>query len=105
MPLASATVPFPIHHPIASSMSEYTYGSGRTLQSYMSWADYIFRDLGLIISDPQHLESTVRLALQAQEFFFAAALHHPDGPQLDYFFKQFINLAALPTPPPAKRLC
>lgn len=88
---------------VTFSVPEYSHGSSRSVQSFVSWAEHLLRDLGLTVPDREHLESTVRLALRAQEFFFAAALHHPDKPQLDHFFRQFITLAAVPTPPPEKR--
>src|ERR1019366_7666700 len=80
MPVPTAIVQFPTDHHVhvTSSAADNAYGSSRTIQSYRSWAEYIFRDLGLIVPERDHLFSTVRLALRAQELYFAAALHQPD---------------------------
>jgi hypothetical protein len=104
MPFPSATVQSSADHHVTSSVADCAYGSSRTIQSYMRWAEYICRDLNLVVPEREHLESTVRLALRAQELYFAAALHHPSESQLDHFFRQFITLSAVPTPPSAKQL-
>ena len=103
MPLPSSTVHFPAGHPIASSAATFAHGRSRSTDSFVRWAEYIFKDLKLTVPARDHLESIVQLALRAQELFFGAALHHPGKAQLDHYFREFITLAAVPTPPPAKR--
>jgi hypothetical protein len=84
-------------------VANYAYGGSRSLESFVWWAECLFLDQKLIVPDRQQLETLVGLALKAQELFFGAALFHPDGHQLDHFFRQFITLSAIPTTPPARQ--
>jgi hypothetical protein len=104
MPFPSATVQSPADHPIPTSAAAYAYGRGRSTESFVRRAVYVFLDNGLIVPAQDHLESIVRLARQAQELFFAGATFHPDESQLDHFFLQFIRLSAVPTPRPLPQL-
>jgi hypothetical protein len=103
VPVPTAIVQSSAERPIATSAAAYAYGSSRTPEGFIRVAEYMFLDLQLIVPDRQQLETLVGLALKAQELFFGAALFHPDRHQLDYFFRQFITLAAVPTPPSAMR--
>lgn len=99
----SASVPCAVKHPVTTSDAAYAYGNSRSVESLVRWAEYVFLDQKLTVPAREHLEAIVRLALRAQELFFAAALFPPDTHQLDHFFHQFIRLCSVPTPPPPRQ--
>jgi hypothetical protein len=74
------------------------YGSSRGLsvQSYVRRALNILANSDILAPEKDRLESVVRLALDAQQAYFSAALFHPDERQLDHFFEEFIQLCAIP---------
>jgi hypothetical protein len=80
------------------SASEPTYSSARSFsaQSYVRRALNVFSNLEIVVPGKDHLELLVRLALDAQQLFFAVALFHPGETQLDHFFDEFIRLCAIP---------
>ena len=82
------------------STPEPTYGSSRSLsvQSYVRRALNVFLDNELVVPGDDHLELIARLALEAEQLFFTAALYHPEEAQLSHFFKAFVMFCALPTP-------
>jgi len=56
----------------------------------------IFVAHDLVAPEQDQLAAIVRLALKAQELYFAAAVYHPDETQLNHFFDGFVQLCAIP---------
>jgi hypothetical protein len=99
MPFPTATIHSPADQPSAtSSTAAYSRGRGRTTESFVREAEYVFLEHELIVPAREHLEPIVRLALQAQQLYFAGVLFEPDAAQLDQFFYAFIRLCAVPAP-------
>jgi len=69
-----------------------------SLQSYVHRAIEVLAELEVVVPSKDCVLSLVRLALDAQESFFAAALFHPDEANLNHFFHEFVRLSAVPYP-------
>jgi hypothetical protein len=68
------------------------------VQSYVRRALNVFLDNELVVPGDDRLELIARLALEAEQLFFTAALYHPEEAQLSHFFEAFVLFCALPTP-------
>jgi hypothetical protein len=83
--------------PVALSEQGCPSGHNCALQSYEHRAMEVLSELEVVVPGKDCVVSLVRLALDAQESFFAAALFHPDEANLDHFFDEFVRLSAVPT--------
>jgi hypothetical protein len=52
--------------------------------------------MDLVAPERVHLDLIIKVAFNAQQMFFAAALFHPDSIDLDHFFDEFVRLCARP---------
>jgi len=64
--------------------------------SIVRQASNIFLAQDLVAPEQDQLEAIVRLALKAQELYFAAAVYHPNETHLEHFFNGFVLLCAMP---------
>jgi hypothetical protein len=71
-------------------------------QGYYSAGEYVQRvtnilsNMDIVAPERVHLELIIKVAFNAQQMFFAAALFHPDSIDLDHFFDEFVRLCARP---------
>jgi hypothetical protein len=98
MPFPYSIVPFPSDLPAIKPVEAYFYGRSIPALSPVRRVLDVFADIDVIIPEQDQLESLTRLALQAQELYFAAVLFEPDASQLDHFLYAFIRLCAAPDP-------
>jgi hypothetical protein len=96
MPVKSLDVPSSDDQRLSASAPTYASGRSLSAQSYMRRALNVFHDNELVAPDNRHLELIARLALEAQQLFFTAALYHPEEAQLNHFFNEFVLLCVLP---------
>jgi hypothetical protein len=69
-----------------------------SFDGYMCRGVEILEEIEIAVPTKEYLESLVRLALDAQRLFFAAASFHPEEAHLDHFFSEFLRLSMIPTP-------
>jgi hypothetical protein len=88
-------------NPVALSEQGCPSDRNCSLQSYVHRVMEVLAELEVVVLGKDCVVSLVRLALDAQESFFAAALFHPDEAHLDHFFHEFVRLSAVPTHGPS----
>ena len=86
------------HQHLSATKLTYTSGRSSSVQSYVRRALNVFLGNELVVPGDDHLELIARLALEAEQLFFTAALYHPEEAQLNHFFKAFVLFCALPAP-------
>jgi len=93
MPFPYSIVPFPSDLPAVKPVEAYFYGRSIPALSPVRRVLDVFADIDVIIPEQDQLESLTRLALQAQELYFAAVLFERTHPSSITFFMHSSDFA------------
>ena len=94
MPIHTLDIQSPLDHRRGSSAADPVHSRGRTTDNFIREAQHLFQEHDLVVPERDSIELIVRLALEAQQLYFAAVLFEPDATQFDRFFSTFIKLCA-----------